>query len=171
MLSPFRAEAVADRTKRQQLDHLLQTTAPSERTVAGAVGLLLIGLAVWAIFGSVEVGVTRHGVFVGAAPARVKLLVPAHAAEHIRPGLEVRVEFRTGDGEVREVRGEVAAIAEDGVPSWLAGLEPAAADLHHRVDVALEGAVDLDVPNGTPCRVRIALGDRAPLALIDFGRS
>ncbi len=49
--NPFREQAIAGRSNRQQLDHLLRVTAAHERAVGAAVGLILLGVAVWVYFG------------------------------------------------------------------------------------------------------------------------
>ena len=69
MLSVFRAEAAATHARRQQLDHLLQTTTPSDRVLARTIGLLLLvaGLAIWAIFGGIQVGAAGHGGLFGGS--------------------------------------------------------------------------------------------------------
>lgn len=41
--NPFREQAVAASSNRQQLDRLLRVTAPHERIVLAAVGLILVG--------------------------------------------------------------------------------------------------------------------------------
>ena len=56
--SPFREEAVAASANRQQLDRLLRVTAPHERVVLAAAGLILAGVGAWLLFGDTarEVG-------------------------------------------------------------------------------------------------------------------
>ena len=45
--NPFRQQAVAATANRQQLDRLLRVTAPHERIVLAAVGLILVGGGAW----------------------------------------------------------------------------------------------------------------------------
>ena len=51
--NPFREQAVAASANRQQLDRLLRVTAPHERIVLAAVGLILLGVGVWVVGGNV----------------------------------------------------------------------------------------------------------------------
>jgi len=50
--NPFRERAIAASASRQQLDRLLRVTAPHERIVLAAVGLMLAGIGAWALFGA-----------------------------------------------------------------------------------------------------------------------
>ena len=50
--NPFRERALAASESRQQLDRLLRVTAPHERIVLVAVGLMLAGIGAWALFGA-----------------------------------------------------------------------------------------------------------------------
>ena len=89
--STFREEALASRGQRQQIDHLLRTTAPHERTLVAGVGVLLLAFLAWALFGSVVRDVTIDGVLV-APGARHDLvsLVPGHLLEFlVEPGEQV----------------------------------------------------------------------------------
>ena len=58
----FREQAIAASENRQQLDRLLRVTAPHERIVRGATGLLLAGLGIWALFGSIDREITLQAV-------------------------------------------------------------------------------------------------------------
>ena len=62
--SPFRREALANRNQRQQLDHLLRVTAPHERIILASIGVALLALAAWAVFGRIPTGVTVDGILV-----------------------------------------------------------------------------------------------------------
>jgi type II secretory pathway component PulM len=48
--NPFREQALAASANRQQLDRPLRITAPRERIVLAAVGLMLAGIGAWALF-------------------------------------------------------------------------------------------------------------------------
>ena len=56
--NPFLEQAAASKNKRQQLDHLLRVTAPHERVILAGIGVALLALAAWALFGSVVRAVT-----------------------------------------------------------------------------------------------------------------
>lgn len=60
--NPFLEEAAAEKNKCQQLDHLLRVTAPRERVILGGIGLVLLALVAWALFGSVVRAVTIDGI-------------------------------------------------------------------------------------------------------------
>ena len=57
------------------------------------------------------------------------------------------------------------------LPHWLAALLPAAGEAAYRVDVALDEAPKVGVPEGTSCRIRIELGRNSPAALLALGPS
>ena len=60
--SPFRKEALANRNRRQQLDHLLRVTAPHERIIVAGIGVVLLALAAWVFFGRISTGMTIDGI-------------------------------------------------------------------------------------------------------------
>ena len=50
----FREEAFARRGQTEPLDGLLRVTAPHEWVIVAGLGLALVGLVAWVLFGSVE---------------------------------------------------------------------------------------------------------------------
>ena len=50
--NPFRERVIAASASRQQLDRLLRVTAPHERVVLVAVGVMIAGIGAWALFGA-----------------------------------------------------------------------------------------------------------------------
>lgn len=60
--SLFLDDAAANRNKRQQLDHLLRVAAPHERVILAGIGVALLALLAWVLFGSVVRSVTVDGV-------------------------------------------------------------------------------------------------------------
>ena len=62
--NPFRERAIAASANRQQLDRLLRVTAPHERLALAAVGLILGGVSVWALFGTIAGEIALDGVLV-----------------------------------------------------------------------------------------------------------
>ena len=62
--NPFLEEAAASRNQRQQLDHLLRIAAPHERIILAGIGLVLLALVAWVLFGSVIRSVTIDGVLI-----------------------------------------------------------------------------------------------------------
>ncbi len=62
--NPFLQDAADNKNKRQELDHLLRVTAPHERFILAGIGLVLLALAVWTVFGSIARSITIEGVLV-----------------------------------------------------------------------------------------------------------
>ena len=289
----FLEKALASKDRRQQLDHLLRVTAPHERMLLAGIGLVLLAVTVWGVFGRITLGLTLDGVLIepgdryevmaaepghlvevlvapgdrvaagdpiarqttpeldretealrervellqaeiqraggaagvrsvldtataallevearrsargvivaqmgggvmalrsaagdylpaGAAvvqlraaedgPLRAVLRVVSPTAERVEPGMRASVEVETSDGTTRELHGEVASVTLGPLPVWLAELQPSVSASLHRVDIHLEEASDLAVPDGTPCRVRIVLGRQPPIAVLGLGR-
>lgn len=290
--NPFLDQAANSRNKYQQLDHLLRVTAPHERMILAGIGVVMLALASWALFGSIVRTVTVDGVLfepgvrhelvssepgyleaflvvpgdhveVGdpiarqsvpeldgeaavlrdrvdmlkselrqadgegsglpslLAAAQVALLqmearrsarevivspvagkvtalrsapgeylpagggvaqlretedqplqavlqVAPHMAKRIQPGMRASVEIMMPDDAQRRFDGEVSSVTPGPLPAWLAALRPAAPDATHRVDVVLHHASDLSLPDVTPCRVRIVLGQQPLTALFGF---
>ena len=127
--NPFRPDALASRNQRQQLDHLLRITAPHERIVLLVVGLILLGLVVWAFLGSVRSGVAAAGL----------LLEPGDRYEVVSVDSGRLLEYLVGPGDVVE---EGDAIARQSVPE----LDREVAVLRSRIDLMesefAEGGVD-----------------------------
>ena len=293
--NPFLQEAANNRSKRQQLDHLLRVTAPHERMILAGIGLVMLALVAWALFGSIVRSVTLDGVLIepgvrhemvstesgylveflvapgdhlevgdpiarqsvpeldgetaalrdrvemlktelrqvggegsdlrsllaaaqvallqiearrsarelilspvagtvtvlrtvpgdylpaGGAVAQLReaedqplqavLRVPPRMAQRIQPGMRASVELGRPNGATRRLDGEVTSVTPGPLPNWLASLQPAAPDSAHRVDVVLHQASDLSLPDVTPCRVRIVLGQQPLTVLLGFGRS
>ncbi|MDE0144825.1 MAG: HlyD family efflux transporter periplasmic adaptor subunit [Nitrospira sp.] len=292
--SPFLQEAANNRNKRQQLDHLLRVTAPHERMILAGIGLVMLALVAWVLFGSIVRSVTIDGVLIepgvrheiistepgylveflvvpgdhveagdpiarqsvpeldsetaalrnriemlkresrqvggegsgvrslltaaqvalvqiearrssrelivspvagevtalrsapgeylsaggGVAqlreaedqPLQAVLRVSPRTAQRIRPGMRASVEVMIPDGVKRRLDAEVTLVTPGPLPNWLASLEPAILDSAHRVDVVLRQASDLSLPDVTPCRVRIVLGQQPLTVFLGFGR-
>ena len=120
--NPFLEQAAANKNKRQQLDHLLRVTAPHERVILAGIGLVLLALVAWALFGSVVRAVTIDGI----------LLEPGarHDVISTEPGYLVHYLVAPGD------RVEAGApIARQSVPE----LDREAAALRRRVELLEQG--------------------------------
>ena len=289
--NPFLQES-GNRNKYQQLDHLLRVTAPHERMILAGIGLVMLALAAWALFGSIVRTVTVDGVLfepgvrhelvssepgyleaflvvpgdhvevgdpiarqsvpeldgeaavlrdrvdmlkselrqadgegsglpsllaaaqvallqmearrsarelivspvagkvtalrsapgeylpAGGAVAQLRetedqplqavLQVAPRMAKRIQPGMRASVEIMMPDDAQRRFDGEVSSVTPGPLPNWLATLRPAVPDATHRVDVVLHHASDLSLPDVTPCRVRIVLGQQPLTALFGF---
>ena len=78
----FLEEALASKDQRQQLDHLLRVTAPHERILLAGIGLALVALVVWGLFGSITLGLTLDGVLVEPGDRyEVMAAEPGHLVE------------------------------------------------------------------------------------------
>ena len=290
--NPFLDQAANSRNKHQQLDHLLRVTAPHERMILAGIGLVMLALMAWALFGSIVRSVTIDGVLIepgprheivstepgyleaflvvpgdhveagspiarqsvpelereaaalrgrvetletelrqaggngGALPsllaaAQVALLqmedrrsarelivspvagkvtalrsdpgeylpagsavaqlretedqplqavlqVAPHMAKRIQPGMRASVEIMMPDEAQRQFDGDVSSVTTGPLPNWLATRRPAVPNATHRIDVVLHHASDLSLPDVTPCRVRIVLGQQPLTALFGF---
>ena len=102
--SSFREQAMAASENRQQLDRLLRVTAPHERIVLAATGVLLAGLVIWVLFGSVVRDITLEGV----------LLEPGQRYEVVATEPGYLVEYLVEPGDRVEAG---AVIARQSVPS------------------------------------------------------
>ena len=294
--NPFLQESGSSRNKHRQLDHLLRVTAPHERIIMAGIGLVMLALAAWALFGTVVRGVTIDGVLIkpgprheiistkpgylmeflvapgdhveigdpiirqnvpelerettalrerlemletklqqlrgertrdlrslltsvqmtllqmeaqrsaselivspiageimalrsapgeylptGTAVAQIRdaedqplqavLRVAPDMAQHVQPDMRTSVEIMMPDGATRRLDGVVASVTPGPLPNWLAALRPPVTDSVHRIDVVLLRASELSVPDGTPCRVRIVLGQQLLTTFFDFRRS
>lgn len=292
--NPFLQEAAKSRNKRQQLDHLLRITAPHERMILAGIGLVILALVAWVLFGSIVRSVTIDGIVIEPGPRheivstepgylveflvvsgdrveigdpiarqslpeldsetaalrnRVEMLktefrqvggedgnlrslltaaqvalvqieaqrsarelivspvagevtalrsapgeylpaggavaqlrgaedqplqavlrVAPRMAQRIRPGMRASVEIMMLDGMKRRLDAEVTSVTPGPLPNWLASLHPPVLNSAHRVDVVLRQALDLSLPDITPCRVRVILGRQPLTLLLGFGR-
>ena len=80
--SLFREEAAASRNQRQQLDHLLQISAPHERWLLAVFGVVLTAVAAWLFLGSLERAVTGDGFLIQPGErVNVSSTEPGHLLE------------------------------------------------------------------------------------------
>ncbi len=289
--NPFLQES-GNRNKYQQLDHLLRVTAPHERMILTGIGLVMLAILVWALFGSIVRSVTVDGILfetgvrhklvssepgyleaflvgpgdrvevgdpiarqsvpeldgeiaalrdrvdmlkselrqvdgagsglpslltaaqvallqmearrsarelivspvagtvtalqsapgeylpAGAAVAQLRetgdqalqavAQVAPHMANRIQPGMQASVEIMMPDDAQRRFDGKVSSVIPGSLPNWLATRRPAVPNATHRVDVVLHHESDLSLPDVTPCRVRIVLGQQPITALFGF---
>ena len=100
-------------------------------------------------------------------PLQVVLQVVPRMAKRFHVGMQALVEVVMPDGWRHEVNGEIVSMASKPPPRWLAAFRPEGMDYVHRVDIALNSEFNLTVPDGTPCRVRIMLGQHSLIALLD----
>ena len=117
----FREQALAGRTQREQIDHLLKVTAPSERIVILAIGAIVATLLVWLTFGAVPHTISTEGVVVETPPPRAVvsgtggrltawLVAPG---DRIEAGAPVaRLAFPELDARIATLRNRVIAMQD-----------------------------------------------------------
>ena len=112
--NPFLEEAAASRNKRQQLDHLLRVTAPHERIILVGIGLVLLALMAWVLFGSIIRGVTIDGILIEpGVHHEVVSTEPGHLVEFlVVPGDRVEAGDPIARQSVPELEREIAALRE-----------------------------------------------------------
>ncbi len=106
-----------------------------------------------------------------ARTPRAVLHVTPDTARHIKPGMSTDVGITMPDGTISRVPGKVISLTVGPYPLWLAALLHVPAGYGHRVDVELDQTSDLSAPDGAPCRIRIELGESAPIDILTSGRS
>lgn len=182
--NPFREQAIAASANRQHLDRLLRVTAPRERIALAVVGLILVGVCAWIVFGEVDRAVERDCVLLGSGPEygatalepgyQATLFAAPRVARLLQPGMTASVEVKLPDGATRRLEGSVSAITANW--STVGDSEEraitAATDSTRRIDINLPPAPDLDLTDltdGVPCRARIVHGRYSPATLLGFG--
>ena len=112
--NPFLEAAASSRNKRQQLDHLLRITAPHERFILAGIGLVVLALVVWALFGSIVRSVTIDGVLIEpGARHEVVSTEPGHLVEFlVVPGDRVEAGDPIARQSVPELERETAALRD-----------------------------------------------------------
>lgn len=110
--NPFLQEAANSRNKRQQLDHLLRVTAPHERLILAGIGLVMLALVAWVLFGSIVRSVTIDGVLIEPGPRHeIVSTEPGHLVEFLAvPGDRVEVGDPIARQSVPELDSETAAL-------------------------------------------------------------
>ncbi len=111
--NPFLQES-GNRNKFQQLDHLLRVTAPHERMILAGIGLVMLALVAWVLFGSIIRSVTVDGILfepgvrhelVSGEPGYLKAYL-------VVPGDHVEVGDPIARQSVPELDGETAALRD-----------------------------------------------------------
>ena len=112
--NPFREEAAASKNERQQLDHLLRITAPHERVILAAIGVVLVGLVAWGLLGSIVRAVTFDGVLIEPGVRHeVVSTEPGHLVEIlVAPGDRVAAGAPFARQTVPELERETAVLLE-----------------------------------------------------------
>lgn len=90
----FRKSSIDRVNSPEQLNEYIQVTSPSMWLVLAAVILLLIGVVVWGVFGTVETTI-ETGVLV--QDSRAVCYIPAEDASLVEEGMKVTVGNDTGE--------------------------------------------------------------------------
>ena len=101
-------------------------------------------------------------------PLQAVLQVAPRMSKRLRAGMQASVEVVMPGGAVHEVDGEIVAVTSEPLPDWLMAFQSESVDYAYRVDIALHSESKLAVPDGTPCRVRIVLGQHSPIVLLSL---
>ena len=112
--NPFLQEAANNRSKRQQLDYLLRVTAPHERMILAGIGLVMLALVAWALFGSFVRSVTIDGVLIEPGVRHQMVSTePGYLVQFlVNPGDHVEVGDPIARQSVPELDGETAALRD-----------------------------------------------------------
>ena len=110
--NPFNEEDAASRNKRQQLDHLLRVKAPHERLILAGIGVVLLALGVWVLFGSVGRSVSLDGLLIEPGSRHAVVAAePGHLMEFlVAPGDRVEPGDPIARQSVPELERETAAL-------------------------------------------------------------
>jgi len=112
--NPFLEAAASSRNKRQQLDHLLRITAPHERIILAGIGLVVLALVVWALFGSIVRSVTIDGVLIEPGPRHeIVSTEPGYLVEFlVNPGDHVEIGDPIARQSVPELERETTSLRD-----------------------------------------------------------
>ena len=160
----FRDEAFVRRGRTEPIDGLLRITAPHEWLFLALLGCALIGVLVWAVFGTVERGISAPCVVVAEDGSDLHAVawLATDDARHITVGMSAGVSPLGAGGSLDAVVSEV-------------GLEPSELPTSSRspdddrtplVRIDLLEPALAPIGNGHACDVRIVTRREAPLRLI-----
>lgn len=145
----FREESLAQRNNRQQLDHLLNATAPHERITLAGITSLLVVLLFWCLFGSIGRGVTVDGMVVKAG-VRHPVVSSASGVllEYlVTPGDRVMAGAAIARQTVPDLDREAGVLADrvELLELQVAGSGPDNRELNARLDSARTALLDVKV--------------------------
>ena len=174
--SSFHDTVAQAKAEREQLDRLLTVSTPRERLLVGAIALLLLGLAAWFLFGNVARSLAVEGVLVepgGASgeagpPARTLIWVAPDVVAEVRVGIPATIEVVGADtAMLGGTVARISAVPPTGAPGAFESVAPVSA---YRLDITLDGGLDLAPLAGRECRVVLELERQSPVALFGARR-
>ncbi len=112
--NPFLQDAANNRNKRQQLDHLLRVTAPHELMILAGIGLVMLALVAWVLFGSIVRSITIDGVLIEPGVRHEIISTePGYLVEFlVVPGDHVEVGDPIARQSLPELDSETAALRD-----------------------------------------------------------
>ena len=152
----FRDEAFARRGRSVPIDGLLRVTAPHEWLFLATLGCALIGVLLWAAFGTVERGLSARCSLASSAAGEFGAVAqfPGADARRVAVGMSARVSLPGADGAV-----DGAVVQVDLTPT----------DPHDRrpvVRVSLPDTPPEAWRDGDSCGLRIVTNRAAPIRVI-----
>ena len=174
-LDSFHNTVAEAKDEREQLDRLLTISTPRERLLVVGVALLLCFLLAWLFFGSVTRSLAVDGVLLESGmeaseesrSVQALIWIEGDAPEEIAVGAPVAIEVDQAGKSSGTLDGVIETISPAPVSEELAAVASAAPVTMHRVDIALDGSLDLASLAGSNCRIVIELGNQAPVAFLD----
>ena len=152
----FRNEAFARRGRSEPIDGLLRITAPHEWLFLAMLACALVGVLLWAVFGTVERGLSARCSLASSPAGELGAVaqLPAEDARRVAAGMSARVSLLGADGSLD---GEVAqadlTVADSG-------------DRLPLIRVSLPDAPPEAWRDGGACGLRIVTDREAPIRLI-----
>ncbi len=152
----YRDEAFARRGRSEPIDGLLRITAPHEWLFLAMLGCAMVGVLLWAVFGTIERGLSAPCVLVSTPagePAAEAQLSTADA-RRVAVGMSARVS-RVGSD--RALAGQVSQVAIQ------------TSDANERrplIQVSLSDAPSEAWRDGDTCHLRIVTSRESPIRLI-----
>ena len=110
--NPFREEAAAARSERQQLDQLLLISAPHERIMLAVTGVVLVAFVLWVLLGSVVRNVTLDGIVISEGTRQeIAVLEPGYLVEfQVEPGDRIAAGDVIAQQTVPELEREISLL-------------------------------------------------------------
>ena len=165
--------------EREQLDRLLTVSTPRERLLLAGIAVLLIVVAAWLFFGSVDRSLAVDGVLVepgegsgdDTRSVQALVLVDSELALAVEAGMPAVIELALTDGDLAMLEGEVATALAVSSPEFLAAMESTSpVTIFHHVEIALDEELDPASLPGSEIRIVIDLGRQPPVALFGMRR-
>ncbi|MDE2967415.1 MAG: hypothetical protein OXS30_08040 [Chloroflexota bacterium] len=154
----FRDEAFARRGRTEPIDGLLRTTAPREWLFLALLGAALVGVLLWAVFGTIERGLSASCELVRSEAGQTEVVAELSAQD----------AHRLSQGQRARVTGSVSSQSWDGFVDQVTRAEQSTAlnGADAPWQVRFYSPEALPFAPGGACRVRIVLSREAPIRLI-----